>query len=248
VSDKIKIAHQVIICQESNKDIALEHRVSRHVIQSIVKKARKNQNFLNGLVNERTAKREKRNRVAGYIREMNSKETFLDSIAATKRIIQEDYGMEADLPLIRSVMYNEAGMRYRKIKSCSIHINSQKNLVLRQQFALKFLELLQSKKVFLNVDETWLGMSDFRRQKWRAHGTTNSVPQLQLNPRISMITGLDSEGKIYLSLLQSNSNSKVMEIFFRQLVKKLDRERRNWRRDTVIILDNAPYHTSGASL
>ena len=175
--------------------------MSRHVIQSIVKKARTNPNFLHELMSERLDKQEERNRVAGYVREMNSRDTFLDSLASVKRILKREYGTVADKPLIRSVMYNEARMRYRRIKRCSIHINSPKNLVLRQQFALKFLELLNSKKVFLNIDETWLGMSDFRRQKWRAQGTTNSVPQLQLNPRISMIVGLDSDGKVYLSLL-----------------------------------------------
>ena len=38
-----------------------------------------------------------------------------------------------------------------------------------------------------------------------------------------------------------------MEIFFRQLVLKLDMERPNWREDTVITMDNASYHTSTAT-
>ena len=46
-------------------------------------------------------------------------------------------------------------------------------------------------------------------------------------------------------LTQSNSNSSVMDAFFRHLAEKLDRERKGWRKDTIIILDNAPYHTSG---
>jgi transposase len=33
-----------------------------------------------------------------------------------------------------------------------------------------------------------------------------------------------------------------MAIFFRQLCLRLDRERPQWRRDTVILMDNAPYH------
>ena len=72
-------------------------------------------------------------------------------------------------------------------------------------------------------------------------GTTNSVAQLQVVPRISMIMGIDTKGEIYLSLLQSNSNSKVIEIFLRQLVKQLDRERPGWREDTVLLWDNAKY-------
>ena len=39
-----------------------------------------------------------------------------------------------------------------------------------------------------------------------------------------------------------------MEIFFRQLVLKLDAERKNWRKDTVILLDNAPYHSCGPTM
>ena len=45
-----------------------------------------------------------------------------------------------------------------------------------------------------------------------------------MSPRITMFIGLDTAGEVYLSLLQSNSNNRTMEIFLRQLVLKLDRE------------------------
>ena len=64
------------------------------------------------------------------------------------------------------MMKEELGMRFRKIKTVSLHSNSEKNLVLRQRWAIEFLALNRKKKIFLNVDETWLGMSDFRRMKW----------------------------------------------------------------------------------
>jgi len=57
-------------------------------------------------------------------------------------------------------------MRYRKIKQISLNANSERNLVLRQQFAQKLIELLHGGKRIINVDQTWLGMSDFRRMKW----------------------------------------------------------------------------------
>lgn len=91
-------------------------------------------------------------------------------------------------------------------------------------------------------------MSDFRRMKWRIKGTTYSVPSIQLVPRISMIVGLDTLGNVYLSLTQSNSNSQVMDIFFRYLDQKLEKERKGWKKNTVVIIDNAPYHTSEATL
>ncbi len=53
-------------------------------------------------------------------------------------------------------------MSYKKIQRLALKANSVRNLILRQQFALTFLAIDLSKKVIINVDETWLGMSDFR--------------------------------------------------------------------------------------
>ena len=39
-----------------------------------------------------------------------------------------------------------------------------------------------------------------------------------------------------------------MEIFLRQLVLKLDQEDAEWRKSTVLLLDNAPYLTSESSI
>ena len=103
----------------------------------------------------------------------------------------------------------------------------------------------QGKRI-INIDESWLGMTDFRRMKWTVKGHPRSHIRSQVVPRISMIVGLDTTGAVYLSLLQANNNSNTMELFFKSLVRKLDRERANWRKNTVILLDNAPYHASKA--
>ena len=57
-------------------------------------------------------------------------------------------------------------MSYRKIHDVAVFSNGEKNLILSQRWALEFLSLTWKKKVFLNIDESWLGMSDFRRRKW----------------------------------------------------------------------------------
>ena len=63
-----------------------------------------------------------------------------------------------------------------------------------------------------------------------------------------MLLALDSTGQSYLTLTQSNSNSSIMELFVRGLVKKLDAQDVNWRDYMVFLLDNAPYHTSNDTL
>lgn len=65
-------------------------------------------------------------------------------------------------------------MKFKKLVHITMNTNSDRNLVLRQQFALKYIELLISGRTILNIDETWCGMSDMRRMKWRVPGSTNS--------------------------------------------------------------------------
>ena len=63
-----------------------------------------------------------------------------------------------------------------------------------------------------------------------------------------MIIALDTWGNIYLSLTQCNTNNQIMSIFFRNLVLKLDQQDPHWRNDTVITLDNAPYHSTPSTM
>ena len=71
---------------------------------------------------------------------------------------------------------------------------------------MAFLAQDLQKKRLINIDETWLGIPDYRRLHWRPYKTNYSLPVKKLQPRISMITAVDSNGNVYISLTQSNSN------------------------------------------
>ena len=73
-------------------------------------------------------------------------------------------------------MREDLNMRYLKIIRTAPHANSDKSLVLRQQSALKLLKLMNTKSRLINIDESWLGESDFRRRKWQLKGLNNSLP------------------------------------------------------------------------
>jgi len=76
----------------------------------------------------------------------------------------------------------------------------------------------------------------------------NSLPAKKISPRITLIVALDSEGKIYASLLQANSDEDTMCLFLTELIKTLDYEDKNWRMNSVIMWDNAGYHEAGEVL
>ena len=135
-------------------------------------------------------------------------------------------------------------MRYKKVKAVSWQGNSDKNLILRQQFAKTFLKIDLSHKKIINVDESWLNLTTFHYMSWAPRGRSNSMPIKQMRPRISIIAALDSTGSVLISLLQCNNNSETMEMFFTYMIRHLDNKQPGWRRDTVILLDNASYHSS----
>jgi len=135
-------------------------------------------------------------------------------------------------------------MRFKRIKRVPFAGNSDRNLILRQQFALNMIKLIRAGMRVINVDETELTKSDFRRRKWRVPGTTNSMRNPLINPRISLIAGVGNHGELYLSLLQVNTNADVIKMYLTALAMRLDQERPDWRKDTVIQFDGAPYHKS----
>ena len=144
-------------------------------------------------------------------------------------------------------MKHDLGLRSKKILDVSLHENSVRNLVLRQRFALRLLELLPTKTRWINLDESWLGMEDFRRRKWQAPGSTNSVAKRLWSPRISLMLAIDNFGESYVALSQGNTDSGMMVLFFRDLVRQLNQQSRHWRRHTVIFMDGAKYHQSVAT-
>ena len=109
--------------------------------------------------------------------------------------------MEATEKEICLVMRTWLWMRYRKVIPISMTANSPRNLVLRQQFALRLFEVLAVGKRVINVDETLLGQTDFRRRKWMAPSTSNSVAMKAMRPRLAMIVGLCTRGAVYLSIV-----------------------------------------------
>ena len=59
-----------------------------------------------------------------------------------------------------------------------------------------------------------------------------------------MIAAIDTEGDMYLSMTQVNTTTQVMKMYLSYLAETLDRDRPDWRSNTVILLDGAQYHVN----
>ena len=79
---------------------------------------------------------------------------------------------------------------------------------------------------------------------WVPKDSPSTLTDKTVNPRLSVIAALDTDGNVWCSLTQANTDSDVMTAFLQYLVRELDRESPGWQHDTTILLDNATWHNS----
>ena len=80
--------------------------------------------------------------------------------------------------------------------------------------------------------------------RWASTDIPNSMELQQVNPRLSLIAAIDTEGKIFVALTQVNTNTDVMKLYLWHLVQHLEKEDANFRQNTIFQLDGVRYHTS----
>ena len=141
-------------------------------------------------------------------------------------------------------MKKELRMGYRRATTVPIQTNIERCLVLRQQYALKMLPLLESGRRIINVDESWLGQTRFVRRHWVPADSAGSISDKEVRPRISLIVALDTEGRIWCSLTQVNTDSDVMTLLLSYMLRQLDLETPGWQEKSTILLDNASWHSN----
>ena len=91
------------------------------------------------------------------------------------------------------------------------------------------LQLLGERKHIINVDESWINETNFTRKMWAPYGSTGTLTSQIVSPRLALIAALDTNGHVYISLTQTTTDSEVLMLFFRYLIKHLDNDRPNWR-------------------
>mgnify|MGYP003310138798 CR=1 FL=1 len=96
---------------------------------------------------------------------------------------------------VRHILRNDFGMRYRVLKKVAFQGNSERCLVTRLRYAQKMFELLERGARIINIDESWLNSQRFVRKVWVPSKSTTSVTEKQINPRLSLILALHTDGR-----------------------------------------------------
>ena len=69
-------------------------------------------------------------------------------------IIKKEFGVELPIYFIKKVMKKDLQMRYKKIKQVLFSGNSERNLILIQQFTFKTNYIFEKDVEIINLDES----------------------------------------------------------------------------------------------
>ena len=162
------------------KDVAKEFRISQQYVSILANKTRRNPKFLGDLIEEQERRSLEAKKVREAIEECLRQNGYLGSVKDIQKILEQDYELKIKAHRLLYLLHKELNMKYKRIEAISWKGNDPKNLILRQQFALAFLKLDLMNKTLVVLDESWIGMSDFRRMRWTPAGKPNSVPKKNL--------------------------------------------------------------------
>ena len=66
--------------------------------------------------------------------------------------------------------------------------------MLRQQYALKMIDLLAQGKRIICVDESWISDTEYSRRLWCPKTDNGTITQKAVSPRLALLASIDSDG------------------------------------------------------
>ena len=110
--------------------------------------------------------------------------------------------------------------------------------------AAYYIDYLAEGKIIINIDESVLNQTDERQRGWMFPGQRNMTTTMQRLRFLSIIAAVSSEGKFMFTINSGKNNSNTFMLFLIKLSNYLDTVNPRWRQNSIIMIDNAPYHRS----
>ena len=138
--EKHEIVYKVQVEFQKHEDVAKELGVSKGTITQLVCKAKKRPKLLEDLTATHVDKVRLDDIITSVVTRLNTIDAFIDSAEVVVKTIKEETGLEVSQQKVRLIL-KHMGMKYRKVKYIPIAGNSDRSLVLRQQWSIAFLRL-----------------------------------------------------------------------------------------------------------
>lgn len=127
--EKTEIIHEVLVKCSSHKDTACKFRVKPQLVQYLVAKAKKDKNLLEKL---RVMQEENISKTELVMTKASSMLSFnipIHSAGLIKAEVQKEYNIVVTESLVRKILKEELGWKYKSMKRVSYQGNSERCLI-----------------------------------------------------------------------------------------------------------------------
>jgi hypothetical protein len=91
------------------------------------------------------------------------------------KLVEQQEELKVTAEQVKSIMKDDLGLGYRIARKVPAQGNTERCLVLRQQYAQEMIPLLQMGTRILNIDESWLNETNFTRLMWCPPSTPRTI-------------------------------------------------------------------------
>lgn len=200
VQEQAHIIHAVQHDFQQHKDVAAQYKIHPTLVGRLIKKNKADPFFLSKHLRKEQEKKAQTEATVHVVSKLLQRGAPIESSKKVQDEILTTFNLEVQGSMIRTTMKKQLHMSFRTVKKIPKQGNTERCLVLRQQYALKLLPLLEAGRRVINVDESWLRDTTFFRKLWAPKADACSVPMSTVAPRLSVIAAIDTEGHAWFSL------------------------------------------------
>ena len=217
IEQKIFLVKQKVHLGKTTKAVAALTGVSQPLIHYLAKDYEANANWMMEMEQKMEDEAHDDQELTKIIRdEVRDKRPFF-SVASIKERAHCNGMEDVDSKTITTKLKKDFGMSYRKAAVISHLSNVEKNRIIRQIWAIKFLQLLESDVELWNVDQSAITSMHVSKRGWFHKSEPGHVSGRQMKNRINLTVAISTRGRCYFSMHHEKNNTPAVVLFFKHL-------------------------------
>ena len=145
-------------------------------------------------------------------------------------------------------MKNSLSMSFKKASSRPTQIDTLRIHRLKVLYSIILSKQLNSWKWIVNVDESSFSRLTKKDYTWLLKGIPGSVKNVQFSGSINLISAISTTGASYSAIAKQTTDSECFCVFISKLFAEIEKSEGIDKAGTLLILDNAPWHQSKATI
>ena len=187
-------------------------------------------------------------RIEEVVSDILKQKSYLPKLDVLREKLTDYDNLQMNNQKLSGLLKTSFGLKFQKVRKVPRAANTDRNLYVRQHYAMKMLDLQAQQYRIINFDETPMMNAIGLTKGWCMKNRHSSAAEQIIWPRVTCIFAIDNTGGGYYSLLQSHSNQVTMKLFLFRLVELLDAEEKGWRDRTYFQIDGASYHKAAGTI